>query len=88
MRQGHPVEATLERIKALFGPWRSTISRWRQYFQELFIESKPWKRLRGCLMPPIEAQELPRGLLQRFFQGAPDPLSAMVNCLEALALGP
>ena len=88
MRQGHRGDATLERLKALFGPWRSTINRWRQYFQEFFVESQAWQRLCGRLMPPIETADLPRGLLERFCQSGNDPLQAMVNCLTALALGP
>jgi hypothetical protein len=87
MRQGrHPV-VTLQRIKLLFGAWRSTINRWQRYFTDLFPQSIAYRRLSGLLIPPIEAQHLPGALLARFgIDHAPQ--SALIACLRAMAMGP
>lgn len=87
LRQGrHPV-VTLERIKLLFGAWRSTIKRWQHYFTDLFPQSSAYRRLSGRLIPPIEAQHLPGALLTRFGIDR-EPQSALITCLRAMAMGP
>jgi hypothetical protein len=88
LRQGHRPEVTFQRLKALCGVWRSTVKRWRRYFQTLFAQSIQYRRLAGHLIPPIAKERLPRQLLSRFCQGCRQPEDALVNCLRALALGP
>lgn len=87
MRQGRPPVVTLQRIKLLFGAWRSTINRWQRHFTDLFPQSVAYRRLSGLLIPPIEAQHLPGALLARFgIDHAPQ--SALIACLRAMAMGP
>lgn len=87
LRQGqHPI-VTLQRLKALFGVWRSTLKRWQRYFLEFFTQSVGYRRLSGRLVPPISAEHLPGALLARFCNYR-DPEIALVNCLRTLALGP
>jgi len=87
LRQGHHPMVTLQRLKALFGVWRSTIKRWQSYFLELFPRSISYRRLSGHFVPPLDDDDLPYALLARF--GAlHSPVSAIVKCLRALALGP
>jgi len=88
LRQGQNPDITLERLKGLCGVWRSTVKRWQRYFLELFPYSTIYRRLSGHLMPPIGADRLPRGLLERFCQIFRDPTAALVKCLQTLALGP
>lgn len=88
LRQGRPPEVTLERLKGFCGVWRSTIKRWRHYFEELFADSRVYRRLSGRLMPPIAAERLPRDLLERLCQSGAEPGAALVSCLKLLALGP
>ncbi len=88
LRQGRHPDRTLEQLKGLFGPWRSTVNHWKQYFQELFSQTINYRRLAGRLIPPIHSSHLPRALLVRFESATADPETALVNCLRTLALGP
>jgi hypothetical protein len=88
LRQGRNPDRTLEQLKGLFGVWRSTVNRWKKYFQELFPKSDAYRRLAGHLIPPIHPGHLPEALLERFEIAASAPETALVNCLLALALGP
>jgi hypothetical protein len=88
LRQGQSPALTFERLKAIYGVWRSTLKRWQRYFQELFIHTSAYRRLSGHLMPPIAPRQLPAALLARFCQGCVAPEAALVTCLQTLALGP
>jgi LPS sulfotransferase NodH len=87
LRQGNPAY-TLERIKALYGVWRSTVNRWQKYFQDIFSQSIGYRRLLGHLMPKNVAGPLPLSLLSQFARADADPQIALVTCLRTLALGP
>jgi len=88
LRQGTNPAVTLERLKGFCGVWRSTVKRWQRYFRDLFAQSIGYRRLSGHLMPPIVSDQLPAALLQRFYSACRDPVKALTNCLQALALGP
>ena len=88
LRQGRHPEATLQRLKALCGVWRSTVKRWQRYFRDLFPQTISFRRLSGRLMPPIGSDLLPKALLERFCQTGFEPETALVTCLGTLALGP
>jgi len=86
LRQGQKPEVTMERLKAFCGVWSSTVKRWQQYFQKLFVQNLRYRRLSGRLFPPVNPDQLLRALLSRF---APDGSeAALANCLRVLALGP
>lgn len=88
LRQGQKPVVTLERLKGLCGVWRSTVKRWQRYFRELFVQSIGYRRLSGHLMPPIDPDQLPAALLERFYRACVEPQTALVSCLRGLALGP
>ena len=88
LRQGQNPDITLNRLKALCGVWRSTVKRWQRYFRQLFPQSIACRNLSGRLMPPIATDELPGGLLDRFYQMFSNPETALVKCLQTLVLGP
>jgi hypothetical protein len=87
-RQGRNPDHTLEQLKGFCGVWRSTVNRWKHYFRALFPQSLAYRRLAGHLIPPIPSNHLPKALLERFGDAVPDPETALVHCLRALALGP
>ncbi len=39
-------------------------------------------------MPPIAPDQLPKALLERFYLSCAEPETALVTCLQTLALGP
>jgi len=88
LRQGQNPDITLERLKGFCGVWRSTVKRWQRYFLKLFPHTIYYRRLSGHLMPPVGDDKLPRGLLAQFCQTFFDPVTALVKCLQTLALGP
>lgn len=87
-RQGCNPALTFQRLKLLWGPWRSTIKRWHHYFRDLFAQSSVWRRVSGRLMPPVAADRLPRSLLERCCSLCDEPGSALATCLNLLASGP
>ena len=45
--------------------WPQTLSRWRQWWQDAFPESRCWQSLRGRFIPPLNVAQLPGALLGR-----------------------
>ena len=60
-----------------------TLQRWRQWWLTAFTSTAVWGDLRGKLLPPVAATELPAGLLQRVV--ATDVPGALVTILRWLA---
>jgi hypothetical protein len=84
LRQGRDRGYTAEKIEALFGVTRPTLTRWLCYFRQIFPCSQSWLRLSGRLMPPVAEQSLPRDLLERFVQTRGDPEGGLTACLQSL----
>jgi hypothetical protein len=84
LRQGRDQGYTVEKLKALFGVTRSTLSRWLKYFRQIFPYSQSWRRLSGRLMPPVIEDKLPRSLIERFVQSRGDPERGLTACLHSL----
>ena len=60
-----------------------TLLRWRQWWLSEFTRTAVWQQLRGKLLPPLAATELPAGFLQRVV--AVDTPTAMAMILRWLA---
>jgi len=88
LRQGCNADHTLEQLKGFYGVWRSTVNRWEHYFRKLFPQHVSYRRLAGHLIPPIPPALLPKALLERFWVNFSEPETALINCLQALAMGP
>jgi hypothetical protein len=84
LRQGRNRGYTVEKIKALFGVTRPTLTRWLCYFQQIFPYSQSWRRLSGRLMPSVIEDQLPRSLIERFVQTRGDPERGLTACLQSL----
>jgi hypothetical protein len=84
LRQGRDHGYTVEKLKALFGVTRPTLTRWFCYFRQIFPFSQSWRRLSGRLMPPVTEDELPGGLIERFVQTRGDPERGLMACLQSL----
>jgi hypothetical protein len=87
LRQGRDQGYTVEKLKALCGVTRPTLTRWLSYFRQIFPCSQSWRRLSGRLMPPVSEDELPGGIIERFVQAWGDPERGLMDCLRAIALG-
>lgn len=45
---------------------RRTLKRWRAWWQEAFVHTAFWQLAQARLMPPVEEQQLPLSLFERF----------------------
>lgn len=57
-----------------------TLLRWRQWWLREFTRTAIWQELRGKLLPPLAASELPAGLLQRVVAVDTPTAMAMILC--------
>ena len=53
-------------LEAALGVDRRTLSRWRQWWRDVFAESAFWKEVRARFIPSPDVSELPGSLLSRF----------------------
>jgi len=83
MRQGvKPYRA--QRLEELTGVSRHTLSRWRQWWQEVFPDMPLWRVARGQWMPPVDAAALPLSLLVRYAGEAFDQLVELSSFLKPI----
>jgi hypothetical protein len=84
MRQG-PTPPGAKKLKEELDVDRRTLSRWQQWWQELFPQGEFWAQARRQLLPRcVAADSLPRSLLEDVFVGG-DPTEDLVRCLRFLS---
>ena len=49
--------------------WPQALSRWRQWWREIFLTSRCWQAERGHYIPPVDNAQLPGALLGRLAGG-------------------
>jgi hypothetical protein len=59
-----------------------TIKRWLTFWQKVFTASRAWVYQRGNLLPPIDEQLLPLGLLERFLDSCAACFPAICSILR------
>ena len=72
------------KIMNLFGVTRSTFRRWLAFFRSTFPQTSTWQKLRGLLVPPVPADAIPLGVLERLGLNRDGPETALVRCLRLL----
>ena len=85
LRQQRNEGYTVRKIMDLFGVTRSTIGRWLAFFRSTFPQTVIWHKLRGLLIPPVAAEEIPLGVLERLGLNRDGPETALLRCLRLLA---
>lgn len=85
LRQQRKEGASVRKIMNLFGITLSTFKRWLAYFRSTFPQTSTWQKLRGLLMPPVAAEAIPLGVLERLGLTRDGPEPAVVRCLRLLA---
>ena len=70
-------------LTAQLGVPALTLQRWRQWWLDGFTRTAVWQELRGKLLPPLAATDLPAGFLHRVV--AVDTPTAMAMILRWLA---
>jgi hypothetical protein len=86
LRQG-PSPRRVRTLHELFGVGERTLRRWRQWWQEVFVEGSFWQAAQGRFMPTIAAHELPRALAERFGAHSGDGLCRLLHFLSPITTG-
>lgn len=81
LRQG-PTPWRVSRLHALLGVSARTLARWHRWWRDAFVHTAFWTAARSQFTHPIDADDLPRDLLERF-DGA--PVAQVVATLRFLA---
>ena len=73
-----------KRLRELLGVSEKTLRRWCILWQQTFAQSAFWKQARASLAQPVEASELPGGLLERFTGDAAKRLEHLLLFLRPI----
>lgn len=76
-RRAGPTPAAARLCGALAVP-RRTLSRWRDWWSEQFPLTPLWRASCARFMPPVAAEQLPAGLLERFAGSAAEVLMRLL----------
>jgi hypothetical protein len=85
LRQQRDTGYSARKVMDLFGIYPSTLRRWLAFFRSTFPLTSTWPRLCGLLIPPVPAEAIPFGLLERLGLTRDGPETALVRCLRLLA---
>jgi hypothetical protein len=67
------------------GVTRSTVERWRRWWLSTLVESPFWRIARGFFATPLEEEQLPGALLERFQGDAAAKLIGLLKLLSPLS---
>jgi hypothetical protein len=76
----------MQRLKALVGVSRRTVSRWRDWWRTVFTESPFWRAHRG-LAPAASTADLPASLLKSFDGAIEQQLVLLLRFLAPVTTG-
>jgi hypothetical protein len=87
LSQNKPQNYSKNMLSRLLGADRKTITRWLNYFRDIFPQSKMWKTVRGVLSSSISNRHLPGSLVEHYLLHSQSSPTAILNCLRLLATG-
>jgi len=79
--------ARLQRLKELVGVDRRTVERWRRWWLKIFTKTSFWHIARAAFIPPVNEDELPVALLERFAGNVAERMSALLRFLRPITGG-
>lgn len=82
LRQQRDTGYTARKVMDLFGISRLTLRRWLAFFRSTFTQTQIWRKLRGLLIPPVAAEDIPLGMLERLGLNRDGPETALLRCLR------
>ena len=74
----------MRRLRELMGVDRRTVERWREWWRNTFTASPFWQIARAVFMPPVDQDQLPSALLERFTGDDTDKLIALLRFLAPI----
>ena len=87
LRQNNPDAWSSGKIKKMFDISRQTLSRWVEYFRDVFPSSANWQRIRGRISCRVSNSQLPGAVVNYFVEHSDTPDKGIVECLGLLAAG-
>lgn len=87
LSQSKPQEYSKNMLSKVLDADRKTITRWLNYFRELFPKSQTWKTIRGFISPLVTAFSLPGSLVEYYLENNKCITQAVINCLVLLTTG-
>jgi hypothetical protein len=83
LRQG-PTPWRVARLREHLGVSADTLARWHRWWRDAFVRTPFWKAAQASLRPPVDAANLPGGLLDRFLGDARARVVAILRWLSPL----
>lgn len=80
-------EGRIRRLTQAIGVDRRTVARWRVWWRDAFTTSPFWQIARAAFMPPIDAEQLPVAMIERFTGGAAERMIALLRFLAPITGG-
>lgn len=84
-RRAGPIPAAA-RLGAQLGVARRTLERWRDWWREQFPLTPLWRSACARFMPPVAAEQLPGGLIDRFTGAAHEALMRLLVWLTPVTI--
>jgi len=75
------------KLAKLFDVSRNTITRWIDFYQNIFPSSPQWQSIRGQVVSSVKNKELPASLVNHFLNLEFSIKTALVSCLKFLSQG-
>lgn len=77
----------MERLSEVVGVDRRTLARWRGWWRDTFPATPFWRVARARFMPPLDHDNLPASLIERFTGEDAEPLVALLRFLGPITGG-
>ncbi len=87
LNQSKPQQYSKNMLSKILDADRKTITRWLQYFREVFPRSQTWKTIRGFISPVVTSFNLPGSLVEYYLDNNESITKAVINCLILLTTG-
>ncbi len=75
-------DARAHALRELLGVGRSTLKRWRRWWQRVFVDTLGWIEARARIVPCVDTDSLPRSLIERFAGTGQEALATILRFLS------
>ncbi len=82
-----PSRKLIKQLGNQLGLSQRIVKRWQSWWRGFFIDSSFWRIESSRFLPPLEHEELPRTLLERFRANQTSLKQSVISCLQFLSPG-
>jgi hypothetical protein len=80
-------EGRMRRLTQAIGVDRRTVARWRVWWRDAVTTTSFWQIARAAFMPPIDAEQLPVAIIERFTGSAAERMISLLRFLAPITGG-